>query len=65
MDPSIYQDYVLNKFKFNQKVDIPFVENSKGNMNFTYASEKLNTGFGQGISVTALQMAQAYTAIFK
>ena len=29
----------------------------------TYASEKLNTGFGQGISVTALQMAQAYTAI--
>lgn len=63
MDPSIYQDYVLNKFKFNQKVDIPFVENSKGNMNFTYASEKLNTGFGQGISVTALQMAQAYTAI--
>lgn len=23
MDPSIYQDYVLNKFKFNQKVDIP------------------------------------------
>ena len=63
MDPSIYQDYVLNKFKFNQKVDIPFVENSKGNMNFTYASEKLNTGFGQGISVTALQMAQDYTAI--
>lgn len=63
MDPSIYQDYVLNKFKFNQKVDIPFVENGKGNMNFTYASEKLNTGFGQGISVTALQMAQAYTAI--
>lgn len=32
-------------------------------MNFTYASEKLNTGFGQGISVNSLQMAQAYTAI--
>ena len=63
MDPSIYKDYV-EKFGFRKEVDIPFVSNQVGNMNFTYASEQLNTGFGQGLSITALQMAQAYTAIF-
>lgn len=33
-------------------------------MFFDYASEKLSTGFGQAISVNALQMVQAYSAIF-
>ena len=63
LDPNIFKDYVVNKFNFTKKVDIPFIENTPGHMNFTYASEKLNTGFGQGISVNSLQMAQAYTAI--
>lgn len=63
MDPSIYRDYAINRFKFTQPVDIPYVPNANGNMRFTQAIEKLNTGFGQGLSVTALQMVQAYSAI--
>lgn len=60
--PEIYRDYV-NKFGFLKTVDIPFVTNSTGNINFNYAIEKLSVGFGQSINVTALQMVQAYTAI--
>ena len=63
MDPDIFKEYV-EAFGLRSEVDIPYVDNQVGTMNFTYASEILNTGFGQGISVTALQMAQAYTAIF-
>ena len=62
MDPSIYKEY-LNKFGFLKPVNIPFVTNAAGNMQFHYASEKLSTGFGQAININALQMAQAYSAI--
>lgn len=62
MAPTIYKDYV-EKFGFTKEVDIPYIDNAKGIMNFTYASEILATGFGQGMTVTALQMVQAYSAI--
>lgn len=63
MDPNIYKEYI-DKFGFMKPVGIPFVENQVGKVNFTYASEKLSTGFGQSLSVNALQMVQAYSAIF-
>ncbi len=54
----------MEKFGFLKPVNTPFISNEGGSMSFNYASEKLSTGFGQAINVTALQMVQAYTAIF-
>ena len=47
-----------------EAVNSPFLNNRGGTIFFDYASEKLSTGFGQAISVNALQMVQAYSAIF-
>ena len=58
-----FEEY-LNRFGFFTKVDIPFVENATGVKNFSHPSDILSTGFGQSSSVTALQMVQAYSAIF-
>ena len=63
MEPSTYKEY-LEKFGFLKSVDTPYLNNKPGEMQFTYASEKLSTGFGQAINVNALQMAQAFSAIF-
>ncbi|MEG2506336.1 MAG: penicillin-binding transpeptidase domain-containing protein [Longicatena sp.] len=63
MSPEVYKEYV-EKFGFTKQVNIPFVANEVGRMSWTYPSDKLSTGFGQSISINALQMAQAYTAIF-
>lgn len=63
LDPKVYLEYI-KKFGFIDKVDTPYIDNEQGGIQFEKAVEILNTGFGQGISVTALQMAQAYTALF-
>lgn len=64
LKPSLFESY-LYKFGFgDQAVDIPYVSNLPGSFIFEHPSSKLNVGFGQGINVTALQMCQAYTAIF-
>lgn len=61
---SIFEEY-LDRFHFFQPVKLVGVENeAAGVKNFTYPIEKLTTGFGQGSSVTAMQIAQAYTALF-
>lgn len=64
LDYQIFKEYIVDGFQFTKPVDIPYVTNYGGSMQSTYAVEKLNTGFGQGISVNALQICQAYTAIF-
>ena len=63
LNPKVYLEYI-KKFGFLNKVDMDYVDNEEGGIQFEKAIEILNTGFGQGVSVTALQMAQAYTAIF-
>ena len=58
-----YIDYVL-KFGFFQEVDTDGIEEVTGVKNYFYPSEKLSMTYGQGSSVTMLQLLQAYTAIF-
>ena len=58
-----YMDYVT-KFGFFKEVDSDGIEEVTGVRNFNYPSEKLSMTYGQGSSVTMLQLLQAYTAIF-
>lgn len=59
----VFEEY-LDRFHFFQPVNMVGVENeATGVKNFTYPIEKLTTGFGQGSSVTAMQIVQAYSAL--
>ncbi len=61
--PDIHLDY-LKKFGFFQPVDTDGLPESSGTLNFSYAYDKVALSFGQGTSVTMLQLFQAYSAIF-
>ena len=61
--PDIHLDY-LKKFGFFQDVDTDGIPESDGILNFTWPADKLNLSFGQGSTVTMLQLLQAYSAIF-
>ncbi len=54
----------LEKFGFFQLVDTDGIAETNGVKNYKYPSEKLALTYGQGSSVTMLQLLQAYTAIF-
>lgn len=54
----------LDAFGFFKEVDTDRVFETTGYKNYKYPSEKLSLTYGQGSSVTMLQMVQAYTAIF-
>ena len=58
-----YSEY-LDKFGFFQLVDTDGIAETNGSKNYKYPSEKLALTYGQGSSVTMLQLLQAYTAIF-
>ena len=62
MGAETWQNYI-KKFRFlkSTKSDLPNEET--GMMQFKYPIEQANTSYGQAISVTPLQMIQAYTAI--
>lgn len=60
---NVFESY-LDKFGFFQKVGMEGVNEQEGVKNFTWPIEKLTTGFGQGSSVTAMQMVQAASALF-
>jgi len=62
MEPAVYENY-LDRFGFFQKVNVDGLPEETGSKNFRYPFEKLTAGFGQGSSVTMLQLLQAYTAI--
>lgn len=63
IDSETYLNYI-KKFGFFKEVDSDGVAEEIGYYNYTYPSEKLSLTFGQGSSVTMLQLLQAYTAIF-
>ena len=58
-----YLEYV-KRFGFFKEVDTDGLAEDVGSLNFTYPSEKLSLTYGQGSSVTMLQLLQGYTAIF-
>ena len=58
-----YLEYV-KKFGFFKEVDTDGIAEDTGTLNFTWPSEKLSLTYGQGSSVTMLQLLQGYTAIF-
>lgn len=61
--PDIYLDY-LGKFGFFNPVNTDGMREETGVLNFTWPSDKLALSYGQGSTVTMLQMLQAYSAIF-
>ncbi len=63
ISPSIYKEY-LEKFGFFQKVETDGIAEISGTLTYNYPSEKLALTYGQGSTVTMLQMMQAYSAIF-
>ena len=55
-------DY-YNNLGFGQKTGIPLPNESKGIINFRYNTEIASASYGQGITVTAIQMLQALSTI--
>lgn len=54
----------LEAFGFFEEVDTDGLSEEEGTLNFTWAADKINLSFGQGSTVTMLQLLQAYSAIF-
>ena len=61
--PQIHLDY-LKKFGFFSPVDTDGIPEQTGMLNFTWPSDRLALSYGQGSTVTMLQLLQAYSAIF-
>ncbi|MCF0113822.1 MAG: penicillin-binding protein [Erysipelotrichaceae bacterium] len=61
--PDIYLDY-LKRFGFFQAVDTDGLREETGILNYTWPFDKVALSYGQGSTVTMLQMMQAYSAIF-
>ncbi|MEG0177448.1 penicillin-binding protein [Anaerorhabdus sp.] len=63
ISPSIYEDY-LDRFHFFQPVETDGLREEVGIKHFKWPSEKITAAYGQGSTVTMLQLLQAYSAIF-
>ncbi len=61
--PAVHLEY-LKKFGFFQKVNTDGLPEDPGTLNFTWPAEKVTLTYGQGSTVTMLQLMQAYSAIF-
>ncbi len=57
----LYQYF--KKMGFGAKTGITLPQEAKGSLNFTYETEILNAGFGQGITTTPIQNIQALTSL--
>ncbi len=63
ISPDILLSYI-KAFGFFDTVDTDGLPEEEGVLNFTWPRDKLTLSFGQGSTVTMLQMLQAYSAIF-
>ncbi len=63
LNPEVFAEY-LDRFGFFKKVGFDGFTEVAGVKNFNYPIEKLALGYGQGSSVTMIQLLQAYSAIF-
>ena len=61
--PDIHLEY-LKKFGFFSAVDTDGLQEQTGLLNFTYPGDKVSLSYGQGSTVTMLQLLQGYSAIF-
>ncbi|MYV18121.1 penicillin-binding transpeptidase domain-containing protein [Furfurilactobacillus milii] len=62
MGASTWKKYIQN-FGFLKSTNSGLPNEAHGTMQFTQPIEQANTAFGQGITVTPMQLMQAYTAI--
>jgi penicillin-binding protein 2B len=61
--PQIHLEY-LKKFGFFSPVDTDGLEESSGTLNWDTPADRASLSYGQGSSVTMLQLLQAYSAAF-
>ena len=61
--PDVYRSY-LDSFGFFKRVNTDGIAELVGNINFNEPVEKLTVTYGHGLTVTMLELMQAYTAIF-
>ncbi|MER2225813.1 MAG: penicillin-binding transpeptidase domain-containing protein [Carnobacterium sp.] len=62
MSPETWKEY-MDAFGIGQTTNSGLANEAKGSVAFNYPLEQANTAFGQGLTVTALQMLQAFTAV--
>ena len=62
LDLEIFNNY-LHKLGFFQPVEMDRLEEVTGKQLWNYPTEKITNGYGQGSTVTMLQMMQAFTTI--
>lgn len=62
MSPETWKEY-MDAFGLGQTTNSGLANEAKGSIGFNYPLEQANTAFGQGLTVTAFQMLQAFTAI--
>ncbi|MBE3568679.1 MAG: penicillin-binding protein [Bacillales bacterium] len=62
MGSDTFREY-LDRFRFGKKTGIDLPNEASGNILYRYPVEKATTAFGQGTTVTALQLVQGATAI--
>ena len=60
--PEILRDY-LEEFGFFSEVDTDGLSDVSGELSFSTAGDRINLAFGQGSTVTMLQLMQAYSGI--
>lgn len=62
MGEDVFEEYI-NRFKMTEPITSDRITTPAGHYNYEYPIERANLTFGQGISLTMMNMLQAYTGI--